>query len=752
MSSPNPLQLWRLTLAASLLLGSAACSDAAAPADAATDGADTAVTDAPEPDAGTSVADTSPEVTPADAGQDGIDAVVEDTELPDTNPPPPVALRLNEVDCRGSEWIELASLGDETNLEGWRIRDGKGDTPDFIIGSARIGRDGYLRLPTGGQLPFRLDCQGETLALFDPLGRVVDQFAWSSDTSPADGATLARLPDRTGTVASATPTPAAANLPFARADAPLFDPDRPFRVDLTLNARTRSLLSIAPESYQPAELKVTNADGNVQYSGTTGVRLKGFWGSFRGLDAKAGFKFDLGEFPGGGSLLGLSKLTFNNCVQDPAFVRQWATFELARRAGLPAPRVGFAELFVDGELFGLYLHLETADDAFMDRSFEQTLLLLEGNYSADLTPELSLALEVDAGDPRYIARLDPIMTSLSTEPLDTQWAAIVPHIDAPQVLLAIALELWVSHWDGYTGNRNNYYLHVAPDGLLRLIPWGVDQTLSGALDPFVPYNGLLHTACLANPTCRQELAGALQQIGQVASDTGLAEDLRTRFEALVPAMLRDPRRESDQAAAEAVRDEAISFLQYRAEGLAPILGCELDPASADLDGDGAACAADCYEGDPTVFRGANDTCDDGIDQDCNGRADDGLGCPACIEESFDLHRYAICRTPVPFAAAADACGAIGLQLAVPQGPDENAFLAELSARSWTGSAFLGLSDEASEGSFVDQNGDGSGFSAWLDGEPNNYGEEDCVELYAPSGRWNDVACWFELPVLCQERD
>lgn len=750
MSTTRSLQLWHLALTASLLLGASACSDAAAPADASSERADTAVADAPEPDAGTIDADASPDVTPADTVQDSADTRVEDTELPDTNPPPPVALRLNEVDCRGTEWIEIASLGDATNLEGWRIRDGQADTPDLVLGAARIEGDGYLRLPTGGQLPFRIDCQGEALALLDPLGRVIDQFAWSSDTSPADGATLARLPDRTGTFASATPTPAAANLPFARPDAPLFDPTRPFRVDLTLTARSRSLLAIAPESYQPAELKVTDADGNVQYNGTTGVRLKGFWGSFRALDAKAGFKFDLGEFPGGGSLLGLSKLTFNNCLQDPAFVRQWATFELARRAGLPAPRVGFAELFVDGELFGLYLHLETADDAFMDRSFEQTLLLLEGNYSADLTPELSLALEIDAGDPRNIARLDPIMTSLSTEPLDAQWATIERFVDAPQVVLALALELWVSHWDGYAGNRNNYYLHVAPDGLLRLIPWGVDQTLSGDLDPFVPYNGLLHTACLANTNCRRELSDALRRIGQIASDTGLAEELGARFEALVPAMLRDPRRESDQALAEAVRDEAISYLQRRAEGLAPRLECERDPASADLDGDGAACAADCYEGDPTVFVGANDSCDDGIDQDCNGRADDGLGCPVCIEDSFDLRRYAVCRTPVPFAAAADACGAIGMQLAVPQGPEDNAFLAELAARSWTGSAFLGLTDEASEGSFVDQNGDGSGFSAWYDGEPNNYGDEDCVELYAATGTWNDVPCWFELAVLCEQ--
>ena len=52
----------------------------------------------------------------------------------------------------------------------------------------------------------------------------------------------------------------------------------------------------------------------------------------------------------------------------------------------------------------------------------------------------------------------------------------------------------------------------------------------------------------------------------------------------------------------------------------------------DADGDSSPADEDCDDADPTVFPGAIDWCD-GVDQDCDGEADDGLGAPDCLDEA-----------------------------------------------------------------------------------------------------------------------
>ena len=47
-------------------------------------------------------------------------------------------------------------------------------------------------------------------------------------------------------------------------------------------------------------------------------------------------------------------------------------------------------------------------------------------------------------------------------------------------------------------------------------------------------------------------------------------------------------------------------------------------ACADADGDGYDVTTDCNDGDASVFAGAAETCD-GVDQDCDGRVDEGVG-------------------------------------------------------------------------------------------------------------------------------
>ncbi len=66
---------------------------------------------------------------------------------------------------------------------------------------------------------------------------------------------------------------------------------------------------------------------------------------------------------------------------------------------------------------------------------------------------------------------------------------------------------------------------------------------------------------------------------------------------------------------------------------------------------------------------------------------------------------------------------------------ENNFVANLVSGDFR--AWIGLTDEAVEGSFQWITGEAVSFTQWSPGEPNNSGGEDYVELFASNDSWND---------------
>ena len=70
---------------------------------------------------------------------------------------------------------------------------------------------------------------------------------------------------------------------------------------------------------------------------------------------------------------------------------------------------------------------------------------------------------------------------------------------------------------------------------------------------------------------------------------------------------------------------------------------------------------------------------------------------------------------------------------------ENAWVqANLNSFAFNGRVWLGLSDAATEGTFVYTDGSAPGYTQWEPNEPNNNGDEDYVAMYANNGNWVDV--------------
>lgn len=138
---------------------------------------------------------------------------------------------------------------------------------------------------------------------------------------------------------------------------------------------------------------------------------------------------------------------------------------------------------------------------------------------------------------------------------------------------------------------------------------------------------------------------------------------------------------------------------------------------------------------------------------CNGNSG---GTPAPIAGfiymgSLGSSHYYCSNDPALWQDAQATSVANGGHLAVINNAQENEFLANLLTIQ---SAYIGLSDHATEGTFQWADGSGLSYNNWYPGQPNNYQDfQDYVELLA-DGQWNDqynnkaLEYIMEIPASC----
>jgi len=182
----------------------------------------------------------------------------------------------------------------------------------------------------------------------------------------------------------------------------------------------------------------------------------------------------------------------------------------------------------------------------------------------------------------------------------------------------------------------------------------------------------------------------------------------------------------------------------------------------DLDGDGYAgelatwvsCEApegalaealDCDDDDPELSPDVAEVCN-AIDDDCDGWIDDDV-C-ACDVTWYGGHAYQLCHDALSWSDAQAACTADGYDLVTVEDAAEDAWLTTLVEGGVAG-WWIGLSDAAVEGTWVWASGSASTWTNWNTGEPNDSGGEDCTQLIASSGKWNDARCSSTTSYLCE---
>ena len=145
-----------------------------------------------------------------------------------------------------------------------------------------------------------------------------------------------------------------------------FDASSLMRVDVTVDASDWQAMldSAASEEYIKCDVAL-----NGENVSSAGIRCKGNSSLSMTQDERYSFKINFGEYVKKQTFHGLDKMVLNNTQSDNTFIKEYLSYYLLNRAGVKTPLFAMAEIYINGEYWGLYLAVECIDDSFIERNF-----------------------------------------------------------------------------------------------------------------------------------------------------------------------------------------------------------------------------------------------------------------------------------------------------------------------------------------------------------------------------------------------
>ena len=270
----------------------------------------------------------------------------------------------------------------------------------------------------------------------------------------------------------------------------IFPTDRIVDVQITLSQQDwdtiryqsrdiRTALS-ASRQFKPMESPYTYVEASVSIDGVVfpkvGLRKKGFIGSLS--NTRPSLKIKLNHIDKDGEIEGLTNLTLNNNKQDTGLVSQFMGYALFNAIGSPAPRCAYAKVTVNGKNLGIYSHVETVRKPLLKRAFGNSDGPLYEGTVVDFYEDWENSFEHKRGDDtRGRAHINALIDLLA-DPKATE-ADIDKLVDLDSFYRFWAAEGLVGFWDGYSGNKNNFFAYLNPeDNKFYFIPWGMDSVFT----------------------------------------------------------------------------------------------------------------------------------------------------------------------------------------------------------------------------------------------------------------------------------
>jgi hypothetical protein len=231
--------------------------------------------------------------------------------------------------------------------------------------------------------------------------------------------------------------------------------------------------------------------------------------------------------------------TFNllNANNDPTFLRAFLYTQIARNY-IPAPRMNFMRVVINGESWGVYLNTQQFNGDLLRDDFKTTKgarwkvpgrpggrggLEYLGENLGVYRQIYDIKTKDDDESWKALVQLTKVLNETPSEKLES---ALAPLLDIDGALKFLAIEVALVNSDGYWSRASDYNLYRDPDGRFHVIPHDVNEGLGGEggrgfggggarLDPLVALNDPgkpLYSKLLAVPALRQKYLGYLRDI------------------------------------------------------------------------------------------------------------------------------------------------------------------------------------------------------------------------------------------------
>ena len=338
----------------------------------------------------------------------------------------------------------------------------------------------------------------------------------------------------------------------------LFPHDQVLDVQITIDSKdwdsiryqSRNFFEALNESRQhaPIDHPYTYVEASVLIDGVefpqVGIRKKGFIGSQN--STRPSIKVKLNHVDKEGQIDGLTNLTFNNNQQDVSLISQFMGYGLFNAAGIPAPRCAYANVTVNGQDLGIYAHVERIHRPFLKREFGNDDGVLYEGTVVDFYPGWLGSFEHKLGSDEVGRKKIQKLIDVLNNPNDNIESLIGELVDLESFYVFWAMEGLLGFWDGYSGNRNNFFIYLNPNtDKFHFIPWGADSMFEryspirdDRRDPVsVKTQGLISNRLYQLKSGRQRYQNALEEImAQNWSGTALLAETK-RIQALVKPYL-----------------------------------------------------------------------------------------------------------------------------------------------------------------------------------------------------------------------